>query len=157
MRTWALAIALIVAAGAAHAQTVEGSGALATGAIVGGVSPQLGAGQKSVLAQLFAGDAAPAANAGKIDVGADAILCRAGTVAINAFACDLTLGAQTVHLSGRSAHELYATLAEIGVPGDGAAGTIYRGVHKLQCTIDPVAVSREDGGGADCAFAQGPS
>jgi hypothetical protein len=155
MRAWALAIALIVAAGSARAQSAEGYGALALGAIVGGDSPLLAAGQKVVLAQLFEGDGASVA--GKIDVAVDAILCRAGNVAVNAFACDLTFGAQTIHLTGRSAHELFATLAEMGVQPDGAAGTIYRGIYKLRCTIDVNGVAQENGGGADCAYALNPS
>lgn len=151
MRAWVLAAALILVAGSARAQPVEGHGALALGAIVGSNSPFLSAGQKGVLAQLFAG--ATVTDAGKVEVAADMIRCRAGNVAINAFACDLTFGAQTIHLTGRAAHELYATLAEIGVPTDGAAGTLYRSISNLRCTIDVNGVSRADGSGADCTYA----
>jgi hypothetical protein len=157
MRTWALAIALILAAGSARAQSVEGYGALALGAIVASNSPLLSAGQKAVLAQLFEGDGASVTSAGKIDVAADAIVCRAGNIDITAFACDLTIGAEKTHLMGRSANELFATLAEIGVQEDGAAGTIYRSVYKLHCTIDPNEVSQRSGIGADCAYALTPS
>ena len=34
-------------------------------------------------------------------------------------------------------HELFATIAEVGVKPDGAAGTIYEGLSQLACTIDP--------------------
>ncbi|HXQ09720.1 MAG TPA: hypothetical protein VN805_01850 [Caulobacteraceae bacterium] len=156
MRTWALAVALVLAAGSAHAQSAEGYGALALAAIVGGESPQLSAAQKTVLAQLFSGDTA-SSSAGKIDVAVDTILCRAGNVDITAFACDLTFGAQTIHLTGRSAHEFFATLAEMGVQPDGAAGTMYRGIYKVRCTIDPNGVAQKDGGGANCAYARNPS
>ncbi len=88
-----------------------------------------------------------------ITVAADAILCRAGNVDISAFGCDLTFGARTVHLSGRRANELFATLGDAGVASEGAAGTIYRGLYKLSCKIDPHDVAQAAGGGADCAYA----
>jgi hypothetical protein len=157
MRTWALAVALILAAGSARAQPGEGYGALALGAIVGGDSPRLSAGQKAMLAQLFDGNTTSSAKADKVAVAVDAILCRAGNVDITAFACDLTFGARTIHLAGRRAHELFATLAEMGVAPDGAAGTIYRGIYKVRCTIDPKGVAQKDGGGANCAYALDPS
>jgi hypothetical protein len=152
MRLWVVAIAMIFAAGPALAQSAEGSSALALGAIVGSVSPVLGASQKRVLAEVFKGDRASAARASKISIKADRILCHAGDVDITAFGCDLTFGSQTVHLSGRSANELYATLGDAGVADDGAAGTIYRGVYKLSCTIDPPTIFQSAGGGADCAY-----
>ena len=156
MRIWALAVALILAAGSASAQSVEGYGALALGAIVGGDSPRLRTGQKAVLAQLFEANTASSAHARKLDVAVDTIRCRAGNVDITAFACDLTFGARTIHLAGRRAHELFATLAEMGVAPDGAAGTIYRGIYKVRCTIDPRGVAQKDGGGATCAYAPNP-
>jgi len=153
MRFWVVAIALIFGAGPAFAQSADGSSALALGAIVGGASPLLSASQKTVLAELFAGDRASASRASKITITADAILCRAGNVDITAFGCDLTFGSHKVHLSGRRANELFATLGDAGVAGDGAMGTIYRGLYKLSCTIDPHEVSQATGGGADCAYA----
>jgi hypothetical protein len=156
MRPGWLAIALILCAGSAHAQSAEGSAAFALGAVVGGASPLLGATQKAVLAKLFDGDRASVAKAGKIGVAVDAILCRAGNVDITAFECDLTFGAHKAHLSGRAAHELFATLAEVGVQPDGAMGTIYAGLYKLHCTIDPYELAQASGGGADCTYAKNP-
>jgi hypothetical protein len=156
MRAWMVAIALMCCAGPAWAQSVDGSGALALAAIVGGMSPLASAGDKTVLAALFNGDRASVASAGKIGIDSDMIRCRAGNIDFTAFACDLTFGAQTAHLSGRSAHELYATLAEVGVAPDGAAGTIYRALYKLHCTIDPHEVAGATGIGADCAYALTP-
>ncbi len=60
-----------------------------------------------------------------------------------------------MNLDGRKAHELYATLIEIGVPTDGAAGTIYEALSKLSCTIDPKEIESNDGGGAKCLFVPG--
>jgi hypothetical protein len=153
MKRWLLATALIFSAGSASAQSVEGYGALALGAIVGGDSPLLSASRKTVLAELLGGESASVSDAGKVSVEVDRVLCRAGNVDITAFGCDLTFGARTVHLSGRSAHELFATLGDVGVKSEGAAGTIYRGLFEMRCTIDPHAVSQATGGGADCAYA----
>ncbi len=155
MRVGVVAIALILGAGPAFAQSAEGSSALALAAIVGGGSPVLSASQKTVLARLFSGKRAPA-GASKLTVSADAILCRTGNVDITAFGCDLTFGARKLHLSGRNANELYATLGDAGVADDGALGTIYRGLYKLSCTIDPHAIAQDDGGGARCAYALNP-
>ncbi len=154
MRTWALAIALILVAGSARAESTEGYSAFALGAVVGSASPLLGASQKTVLAKLFAGHSASVAHAGKIVVVADAILCRAGNVDITAFECDLTFGARKTSLAGRTAHELFATLAEAGVQSDGAMGTIYEALYQLHCTIDPNELSQGTGGGAKCTYAK---
>jgi hypothetical protein len=91
-----------------------------------------------------------------ITVAADSVVCRAGNVDIAVFSCALKFGGKTVNLSGRAAHEVFATLAENGVPGDGAAGTIYEAVHALNCTLDPAAIAQKDGGGASCSFIAGP-
>jgi hypothetical protein len=153
MRRWMVAIALIFGAAPAFAQSAEGSSALALGAIVGGASPVLSASQKTVLADLFEGNRASAPSAGKISIDVDAILCRAGNVDITAFGCDLTFGSHKVHLSGRSANELFATLGDVGVASDGAMGTIYRVLYKLSCMIDPREIAQAAGGGATCTYA----
>jgi hypothetical protein len=51
-----------------------------------------------------------------------AIVCRVGTVDIAARSCKLTFGPKTVNLNERTAQELYATMAEAGVPSESAAG-----------------------------------
>jgi len=53
---------------------------------------------------------------------AGAIDCTAGNVDITAHARKLTFGAETVHIGGRKAHELYATMVEVGISSEGAAG-----------------------------------
>ena len=45
----------------------------------------------------------------------------------------------------------------MGVQPDGAAGTIYRAIYKLRCTIDPREVSQNAGGGAACTYRLNPS
>ena len=64
----------------------------------------------------------------KIAIRADAIACQSSNVDITSRSCELTFGPKRVTLRGRKAHELFATLAEAGVPPDGAAGTIHESV-----------------------------
>lgn len=136
------------------AQTADGSGALALAALVGANSPLLGATDKSVLAKFLDGQTNVAYPAGQtIAVTAAKLTCKASNVDITAHFCDLVFGGKTVSLSGRGAHELFATLAEIGVPSDGAAGSIFEAVSALKCKIDPNEVKQKSGGGAHCDYA----
>ncbi|MGH6868686.1 MAG: hypothetical protein ACREDA_07445, partial [Methylocella sp.] len=86
-------------------------------------------------------------------VAASAVTCRASDVDITRHSCDLTFGAKKVTTRGRKAHELYATLAEVGVPPDGAAGSMFEAVSNLDCAIDPAEVKQKAGGGAHCTYA----
>lgn len=156
-----IAIALLgsqaaFAAEASKPQTVSGNGALALAALVAAYSPLVSAKDKRVLADFLAGTSKVAFLKGqKITVTADSLICRASDVDLTEHACDLVFGTKTAQLHGRKAHELYATLVEIGVPSDGAAGTIFEALSKLSCTIDPNEIASKDGGGADCQFAPG--
>ena len=58
-------------------------------------------------------------------------------------------------MKGSEANAIYATVALAGVPGDGAAGTIYEALSKLSCTLDPAVIKDKAGGGADCSFEPG--
>ena len=99
-----------------------------------------------MLRQLLDGRAKFAFPAGKtICVQAGKLTCRASNVDLKSYSCAL---------KGRRAHELYATLAEIGVAPDGAAGSTFEAVSNLKCTIDPGAVKQSSGGGANCDYAQ---
>jgi hypothetical protein len=148
-----LVAATLSLAQAASAETADGSGALALAAIVGENSPLLGAADKAVLAKFLDGESDVAYPAGRtIAVTADKLVCRANNVDIAAHSCELSFGSETVALSGRRAHELYATLAEIGVAPDGAAGSIFEAVSGLKCAIDPNAVKEKAGGGAHCDY-----
>jgi hypothetical protein len=142
----------------ASSSTASGSSALALAALVSQQSPTLSLVEKRVLASFFAGNAkTPYAPGKTITVSAAKIVCKAGDVDITLHQCDLTFGAKTVTLTGEKAHELYATIAEVGVPSDGAAGTIYEALSQLSCTIDPAQIRAEGGGGATCNFTPGAS
>jgi hypothetical protein len=149
-----LLIASLVAPCAASAEAVDGSGALALAALVGGVSPVLGEPEKAALTKLLNGQSNFQFPPGKkITVQAEKVTCKASNIDIKAHSCDLTFGKQNVTLAGRVAHELYATLIEIGVAPDAGAGSIFEAVANLKCTIDPNEVIKNAGGGAHCQFA----
>jgi hypothetical protein len=149
-----LTIPLLLANHAAFAGSIDGNGALALAALVAEPSPNVTASDKTVLGKFLNGQTSvPYAPNKKITVAAGAVTCRTSNVDITQHSCDLTFGAKKVATHGRKAHELSATLAEVGVPPDGAAGSIFEAVSNLDCTIDPAEVKQKGGGGAHCAFA----
>ena len=144
---------MVSLSGPASAETADGSGALALAALVGETSPILGASDKAVLAKFLNGQANITYPTGQtIAVAADKVACRAGNVDLTSHSCELAFDSKTVMLSGRRAHELYATLAEIGVAPDGAAGSTFEALSNLKCTIDPNEVKQKSGGGAHCDY-----
>lgn len=148
-----LAIPLLLANHAAFAGSAGGNGALALAALVAGHSPNVKASDKIVLEKFLNGQTNVHYPPNKkITVAAVAVTCKASDVDITQHSCDLTFGAKKVTTHGRKAHELYATLAEAGVPPDGAAGSIFEAVSNLDCTIDPTEVKQKAGGGAHCTF-----
>jgi hypothetical protein len=155
----AIALTLLGAglAQAAGGGSTGGHSALALAALVGVHEPALTVAERLHLVRLLNDQMLHgAALHHTIHVHADAVDCTAGDIDIAAFACALKFGVHTVNLHGRVAHELFATIAEAGVPGDGAAGRIHEGLHALSCTIDPAVIAENAGGGADCAFQPGP-
>ncbi|HUO54904.1 MAG TPA: hypothetical protein VMU18_09195 [Rhodoblastus sp.] len=141
----------------AAAANVSGNGALALAALVGQKSPHLTSAQKSLLRKYLAGHAKPHhPHVAAFSVKADAITCRASNVDITTHSCELTFGPKKRSLSGRPAHELYATLIENGVASDGAAGSIFEATGALNCPIDPVSIADRAGGGASCTIAPAP-
>jgi hypothetical protein len=160
-----LAVFIVVAAGAlpcagnageAAAKTAIGSTALVLASLVSEQSPLLSLDEKSILGQMLR----PNPNFSylaerKISVAADSIVCRQSNVDIAARSCELTFGEKKVTVKGRKAHELFATIAEAGVPPDGAAGTIYESLSHLACAIDSGEVKQKTGGGAECKFEPG--
>jgi hypothetical protein len=109
---------------------------------------------RTVLMQLLDGNEKISVQPGqKITIYADKVTCRASNIEITAHSCDLTFGSHNVALAGRRAHELFATLAEVGVPPDGAAGSIFEAVSNLKCTIESHEVKQNSGGGAECHYA----
>ncbi len=142
----------------AAAAGVMGNSALALSALVAANSPVLSAGDKRVMAALFDGQIDVPLPAGKkISVQADGIICKAGDVDITHHACTLAFGKQTSTLTGRAAHEFFATMIEVGVQPEGAAGAMYAGISHLNCTVDPNEVEQQDGGGATCNFDADPA
>jgi hypothetical protein len=147
---------LLLASQSASAATAAGSSALALASLVAAASPLLSRHEKRVMARLFGGHSNFTFPANRtISVKSDAIVCRASNVDITSRSCKLTFGAASTNLTGREAHELYATLAEAGVPSEGAAGSIYESLSHLVCTIDPREIAQRSGGGADCTFDPG--
>ena len=140
----------------AEAATASDGSALALASLVAEHSPLLSAYEKKVMALMFSGNlhfSFPANK--KISVQADSVVCRASDVDITLHSCNFTFGQKTAALKGRAAHELFATLVEVGVPSEGAAGSIYESLSHLICTIDPNEVKQRGGGGADCTFNPG--
>ena len=148
---------LLLANYGASAATTAGASALAMASLVADRSPLLSPNERTVLARLFDDNVSFAFPARKkILVRADSVVCRSSDVDIALHGCTLTFGKHTVALKGRRAHELYATVAEAGVPSHGAAGSIYEALSHLVCTVDPHEVRQRAGGGADCSFDPGP-
>jgi hypothetical protein len=90
-----------------------------------------------------------------IVVTADRIVCRTGNVDITVRNCEVTVGKKTKIVNGATANEIFASEALAGVPPDGAAGSNFESLTRLSCTIDPNAIRRKDGSGADCTFQPG--
>jgi len=151
-----LLVPLLFLSHPASAASAIGNGALALASLVSEQSPSLTLDEKSVMGQLLR----PSPNFSylankKIAIEADEIVCRQSNVDITARSCELTFGAKKVTVKGRKAHELFATIAEVGVPPDGAAGTIYESLSHLSCAIDPEEIKQKAGGGAECKFDAG--
>ena len=135
------------------ASSVNGSNALALAALISEHSPVVSSFDKHKLVQLFGGNSNVFYRPGRtITVSADKIVCKTSDVDITLHSCDLTFGTRTRTLTGRKAHELYATIVEVGVPPDAAAGSIFEALSQLTCRIDPNVIDQRAGGGATCNF-----
>ena len=149
-------------ASAAHAApaTSSGSPALALAGVLAPYSPLLTSAEKKTVAALFAGtfslpDAKSPYTNKKISVTADKIVCRISNVDITLRSCELTFGTTKRTVNGREANEIFATEVMVGVPSDGAAGSIFESLSKLNCTLDPKEIEEKAGGGANCSFDTG--
>lgn len=149
-------LCVLMASESAAAATASGSSALALAALVAADTRLLPRQDRSLMARMFAGylNFRFPANR-KITIKVDSIVCRASNIDITQRSCELTFGPKKVTLTGRKAHELFATIALVGVPPDGAAGTIRESLSHLVCTIDPNEVKQKAGGGATCNFDPG--
>ena len=101
-------------------------------------STPFSAAERKAVAEFFSGKSP--LYKGKIAIAADKIVCRTSDVDVTSRSCELTYGDKTRSLTGREANEVYATEAMAGVPSEGAAGSIYEGLSKLTCTLDPEAI-----------------
>lgn len=144
---------MAVASSAAPAK-VSGSTALALAGVIAPLSPVLSGGEKKAVAMLFAANS-DVPYKKPVVVTADRIVCRTGNVDITVRNCEVTFGKTTRTVNGSTANEIFATEALAGVPPDGAAGSNFESLSKLSCTIDPNAIRRKDGSGADCTFQPG--
>ena len=148
----ALALFLFPAAASAAPATVTGPTALALAAVVTQHS-SLPAYDKQVMARLFAGNHAFLyVTKKKLSVTADTIVCRTSNVDIAARSCEMTFKASKRSVKGAKANEIFATLATAGVTQEGAAGSNFESISKLNCTIDPNEIRQKSGGGANCSF-----
>jgi hypothetical protein len=136
---------------AAFAGSATGSAALALAGVVAAHSPKLSPAEKRTVADFFDGKT-DVPYTGKINVVADKIVCRSSNVDITARSCEVTFAGERISFRGREANELYATEAMAGVPSDGAAGSIFEGVSKLSCTLDPADIKDKAGSGAECSY-----
>lgn len=156
MSALVLLAALGPSAASAAAGNASGSSALALAAVVAQHSTVLSASDKKTIASLFDGNAKTSYPAKKkLTVAADSVQCRVSNVDITSRSCELTFTNGKRSVKGRAANEIYATLAVAGVDPDGAAGSIFRSVTKLNCTLDPAVIKENGGGGADCSFRVG--
>jgi hypothetical protein len=152
------ALPLLLAQQGASTAKAIGNNAMALAALVAENSPLLGTDEKMVMARLIDGNLNfPFPKNKKISVQADAVVCRASDVDLTSNSCNLTFGKKIVVVKGRKAHELFATIGLVGVPPDGAAGTIVEGLSHLMCAINPGEIQQMSGGGADCKFEPGGS
>jgi hypothetical protein len=151
----ALALALGgVSAACADQGSTSGSTALALAGVVASKSPLLTSAEKKAMAMLFAANSDIPYNK-PILVTADRIVCRTSNVDITVRSCELTFGKKVKTVNGSTANEVFATEALAGVPPDGAAGSNFESLSKLNCTIDPNAIRQKDGSGATCTFETG--
>lgn len=155
MRNVMLAALLLATPQSASAANVDGNGALALAALVAENSPLVPGAQKGTIARLFNGLLSPPPPSATITVKADNVECRTSNVDITEHSCTLKFGPRTVNLKGHRAHELYATIGEVGVAPDGAAGSVFELLSNLNCTIKPREIADRAGGGASCTFNSG--
>jgi hypothetical protein len=152
-RVAVVAMFALLAASRATAADISGAGALALAGIVAENTPQISVSERNNLASFLNGKSARFFPARKtIQVLADSIECKASNVAIVERSCLLKFGGKSRTITGRKAHELYATLVEVGVTPEGAAGSAYASAYGLDCAIQPAEVRQNSGGGATCRY-----
>jgi hypothetical protein len=144
----------LAAVPAAFGASITGQAALALAGVVAAHAPNLSPAEKKAVAAYFDGRT-DLPYAGKIRIAADKIVCRTGNVDIATRSCEVVFAGRTVSFNGREANELYATQAMAGIAPDGAAGSNFERMTKLDCTLDPAAIRTKSGGGAACSYDAG--
>jgi hypothetical protein len=140
----------LAGASEALAASVTGPAALALAGVVAQYAP-LPAANKHAVAAFFKGDT-NFPYKGKLSVTAEKIVCRTSNVDVTARSCEVTFKTKKQTLGGREANELFATEAMAGIPSDGAAGSNFESLSKLNCTLDPVQLKQKAGGGVECSY-----
>ena len=136
---------------AAPAAKINGSAALALAGVIAPHSPNLSAPDKKTVAAFFDGGViTPYGNT--ITISADKIVCRTSNVDITERSCEISFGKTGTKLNGRAANEIYATMTMAGIPADGAAGSVFESLSKLNCTLEPAAIKEKDGSGVTCNY-----
>jgi hypothetical protein len=148
-------MAPLSAVSAASAASASGPSALALAAVVAAHGAPLSSFDRRAMTRLFDGKSLIIPRVRKITIAADSITCKMSNVDITARSCDLVFHAHKRTVTGRSANEVYGTLAIAGVTSEGAAGSIIESMTKLECTVDPRVIKQKAGGGADCTFETG--
>ena len=146
---------MLFVSSAAQAASASGDGgaAIILATIVSENSPTVTVQNKALLAKYANGHAGAPHPAGTvITIVADSVTCRASNVDVTTHSCEIKFGATTRALSGRKAHEVYATLIELGVPSEGAAGSIYEALTQLNCVLKTDEIADCAGSGAKCTF-----
>ena len=152
-----LAVSLLTttaSAASAAPATASGPAALALAGVVALYSPLLTADEREAVSAFFVGQSG-VRYAKKISVTADKIVCRVSNVDITARSCELTFKGSKQTITGRRASEIFAAEAMAGIPPDGAAGSVFESLSKLNCTLDPAEIRQKAGGGASCSFETG--
>lgn len=144
--------AALLCSSAASAGSTGGHAALSLAEAVGLRSPAVSFAHKVILIKFRAGNTTFASSNAPFTFHAAAIDCRASNVDITHYSCSLTFGSSPIEFDGAPAQQLFATLIEAGVEGEGAAGTIHEGLSALSCTIDVGAVKDRGGAGATCTY-----
>src|SRR5262245_58882328 len=134
--------------------TANGPAALALAGVVALYSPLLTADEREAVSAFFVGQSG-VRYAKKISFTADKIVCKVSNVDITARSCELTFKGAKQTITGRRASEIFATEVMARVPADGAAGSMFESLSKLNCTLDPAEIRKKTGGGADCACETG--
>lgn len=153
-RLTCLAVALLTvtaSATSAAPATANGPAALALAGVVALYSPLLTADECETVSAFFVGQSG-VRYAKKITVTADKVVCKVSNVDITARSCELTFKGAKQTITGRRASEIFATEAMVGVPADGAAGSMVESISKLNCTLDPAEIKQKASGGATCSF-----